>query len=183
MGIGTALYRKLERDAVAHGARVLDGFTSDEPSVGQVWFEHLGFCRRSNRLRAFYAELTDDVPGGEGMAEPTPGDCKQQTVLSEGWEPKEVHLPVDGDRWVGMSRVHRLPDGSFVNDLTDVDRDCRGRGVATAVKVKALEYARNKGGTWIRTHNDATNRPMLAVNRKLGYIPEPGMYRFSRTVS
>ncbi|HEY7850574.1 MAG TPA: hypothetical protein VIC27_10950, partial [Ktedonobacterales bacterium] len=28
-----------------------------------------------------------------------------------------------------------------------------------------------------RTNNDSQNAPMLAVNRKLGYQPQPGFYR------
>ena len=30
---------------------------------------------------------------------------------------------------------------------------------------------------YIRTNNDSNNAPMLAVNRKLGYKSEPGLYR------
>jgi hypothetical protein len=30
---------------------------------------------------------------------------------------------------------------------------------------------------FVRTDNDSKNAPMLAVNRKLGYKPEPGYYR------
>ena len=28
----------------------------------------------------------------------------------------------------------------------------------------------------IRTNNDSENAPILTVNRKLGYVPEPGFY-------
>lgn len=225
-GIGTMLYRELERYAAANGATMLDGYTRDEPGVGQIWAERLGFQLQQHifesrlelsafnaeeyqetlsrlesgglrlttlaeypqddatleRLRVFYLALHRDVPGSAGMAEPTLEEFKQRIQYSECWEPRQVHLAVDGDRWAGLSFVCRLPDGSYVNDLTAVHKDYRGRGVATAVKVKALEYARAQGGTWIRTHNDGSNHPMLAVNRKLGYRPEPGIYRYSRPI-
>lgn len=135
-----------------------------------------------DRLRAFYTALHRDVPGTESMAEPSLDQFKQRTIHAVGWEPQQVHLAVEGDRWAGLSFVCPLPDGTFVNDLTAVHPEYRGRGVATAVKVKALAYAQAKGGSWIRTHNDASNRPMLAVNRKLGYRPEPGIFRFSKPV-
>jgi hypothetical protein len=36
--------------------------------------------------------------------------------------------------------------------------------------------AKKEGMSTIRTNNDSENAPMLAVNGKLGYIPEPGFY-------
>jgi len=32
----------------------------------------------------------------------------------------------------------------------------------------------------MRTHNDSQNGPMLAVNRMLGYRPEPGFYAMEK---
>lgn len=62
------------------------------------------------------------------------------------------------------------------NMITGVDRAHRGRGVALALKLLSIEYARRCGADYIRTHNDAENAPILAINRKLGYQPQPGLY-------
>lgn len=55
-------------------------------------------------------------------------------------------------------------------------RDYRGRGLAQALKLQTVLLARRAGMRTIRTNNDSLNAPMLAVNRKLGYRPEPGYY-------
>jgi hypothetical protein len=34
----------------------------------------------------------------------------------------------------------------------------------------------------MRTNNDSKNEPMLAVNRKVGYKPEPGYLRYRKSV-
>ena len=47
----------------------------------------------------------------------------------------------------------------------------RGRGHALAAKLASIEWAAANGVTRMVTYNDATNAPMLAVNRRLGYVP------------
>jgi GNAT superfamily N-acetyltransferase len=60
--------------------------------------------------------------------------------------------------------------------MTGVEREYRGRGLATALKLLAVRCARRYGAAYLRTNNDSQNAPMLAVNRKLGFVPEPGKY-------
>jgi GNAT superfamily N-acetyltransferase len=62
--------------------------------------------------------------------------------------------------------------------ITGVDRPYRGRGLALALKLRTIRLARRYGAAYIRTHNDSENAPMLALNRKLGYQPEPGLQLF-----
>jgi GNAT superfamily N-acetyltransferase len=56
-------------------------------------------------------------------------------------------------------------------------RDFRGHGLAQALKLQTILLAKKEGMRYIRTNNDSNNAPMLAINRKLGYQPEPGAYR------
>lgn len=65
---------------------------------------------------------------------------------------------------------------------TGVDRACRGRKLALALKLLAVEAARRHGAPYMRTHNDSANAPMLAVNRNMGYSPAPGYYRLLKSV-
>lgn len=91
-------------------------------------------------------------------------------------------LAVDGERWVALSSVVRREDGGFFTGFTGVEREYRGRGLALATKVVALEYARSAGAREIFTSNHSVNAPMLAVNRKLGYVPEPGWFQLAKPV-
>ena len=107
--------------------------------------------------------------------------------------------PVDTipyDEWVAHVLGHPLfsADGSFVamvdgtaaavslvtadlesgrahNMFTGTLRAYRGRGLARAVKLASLRWAREHGIITMATHNDETNATMLAINRGLGYRP------------
>lgn len=58
----------------------------------------------------------------------------------------------------------------------------RGRGIAQALKIVAWRTARRYGAKYLRTANDSMNAPMLAINRKMGYKPEPGRYLNLKTL-
>ena len=83
-----------------------------------------------------------------------------------------------GDHWVGLSAIAFYPEDNYAfNAFTGVLPEYRGRGLATVLKLHAIRLARKLGARYIRTSNDSQNAPMLAVNRKLGYKPEPGFYQ------
>lgn len=64
--------------------------------------------------------------------------------------------------------------------FTGVDPAWHGKGIALALKVLAIDCARRYGADYISTNNDSENAPMLAINRTLGYQPQPGFYRMLR---
>ena len=49
----------------------------------------------------------------------------------------------------------------------------RGKGIATALKLRALRALREKGVTLYGTTNDEANAPMRGINKRLGYEPDP----------
>jgi hypothetical protein len=66
---------------------------------------------------------------------------------------------------------------SFYNLMTGVMPEYRGRKIAQASKLVTIRFAREQGADTIATNNASNNAPMLAINRKLGYVPLPGVYR------
>jgi predicted GNAT superfamily acetyltransferase len=87
-------------------------------------------------------------------------------------------LALDGDRFVGLAAVGYFAEtNSMYNLMTGVDEAYRGRKLAQALKLRSIRYAQSCGADFIRTNNDSENGPMLAINRKLGYQPQPGLYR------
>jgi RimJ/RimL family protein N-acetyltransferase len=87
-------------------------------------------------------------------------------------------VAVEGDRWIGFATVNLVQaNGNAHNEMTGVRREYRGRDIALALKLLAIRYARSIGAREITTSNDSLNAPMLAVNRKLGYIPQNGQYK------
>jgi RimJ/RimL family protein N-acetyltransferase len=100
-------------------------------------------------------------------------------VAGASWfDPHGQILALDGDAFVGLGAVGYFSQSrSASNMITGVARAYRGRHIALALKLLGIRYARAKGALAIRTGNDSQNAPMLAINRKLGYRPEPGIYR------
>ena len=82
-----------------------------------------------------------------------------------GWDPKAIFLAVaaPGDAWVGVVT-------GLEWYFTGVHPDWRGRGLATALKVRCLAEAKRRGMTLTETENHEDNAAMLAVNRKLGFV-------------
>lgn len=55
--------------------------------------------------------------------------------------------------------------------------------ICLALKIMAVRFARQHGARQVRTDNDSLNAPILAINLKMGYQPQPGNYflvRWSR---
>ena len=90
-------------------------------------------------------------------------------------------LAADGDKIIGLSAVgYDANTNSMENMMTGVLAACRGSKIAQALKVLALKFAKSYGADSIITYNDSQNKPMLAVNNKLGYIRQVGEYHMVR---
>lgn len=104
-------------------------------------------------------------------------------VFGAGWfRPDGQIFAADGDAWIGMAAVGEVSPGKMHNMMTGVLREYRGRHIAFALKLLAIEFCRRRNAHSLETGNDSTNAPMLAINRKLGYRPEPGKYRLEKSL-
>lgn len=135
------------------------------------------------KLYEVNATTDEDVPGWTG-----PGlsfEEFNEWVYEAGWyRPDGQLFAADGDCWVGICAVRLYPEThQAFNVHTGVIRAYRRRHIALALKLAAIRYARSQGARSLSTHNDSTNGPMLALNRKLGYVPEPGRYTLRRILS
>ena len=115
-----------------------------------------------------------DQPGSAGSL--APFEEYARTVFGAAWFRPELQLlAADGDRWVGLAVVGYFAEHALAyNMMTGVARAYRGRKIAQALKLLAIERALRCGATVMRTNNDSANAVMLAINRKLGYMPAPG---------
>jgi mycothiol synthase len=79
----------------------------------------------------------------------------------------EIQAPVD----VGVNAAHAGTVAS--TEDTAVRREHRGRGVGLAIKAESLRLliAERPDVRQVTTTNAAENEPMLAINRRLGFVP------------
>jgi GNAT superfamily N-acetyltransferase len=132
-----------------------------------------------NRFWDFWWELVTDVPGMKGKPRP---DNDRMIALLKDYDKKGFILAVDGDQWIAMSMIVKENEDVYYNSMTGVDQRYRGKGLAQAVKIKAIEFALQNKVKYIRTHNNSKNAPMLFVNRKLGYEEKPGIYGLTKRI-
>lgn len=119
-----------------------------------------------------------DIPGREQTFAAFE-QYSQRKFASGRYRPELQLIAADGDQWVGMAALWSM-GSALENGMTGVLASHRGRQIALALKLLAIETAKQHGFTRLVTNNDSENGPMLAVNRKLGYKPEPGVYLMKR---
>jgi GNAT superfamily N-acetyltransferase len=78
---------------------------------------------------------------------------------------------VDGEPAAVSMLVVDLENGRAANMFTGTLPRFRGRGLGLAVKLASIAWAKEHGITSMATTNDERNAPMLAINRRLGYVP------------
>lgn len=84
------------------------------------------------------------------------------------------YLAIIDGVYAGVSVLYKAAAGDWLRQgLTGVRRPFRGRGLATALKLNTIAYARAHRAREIRTWNATDNAPIVAINEKLGFIRQP----------
>ena len=148
--------------------------------------EQLGNSQEAQRkLYALNDMTSSETPGSEGVhAWLSFEDFQTRVCQSDWYKPAGQMLVIDsttGD-WVGLSAITRFEGADYAYNLhTGVDKRYRGRKLAQAVKITALRYAREAlGVTEVRTNHNSRNLPMIAIDRKFGYVDMVGRFGMER---
>jgi mycothiol synthase len=128
-------------------------------------------------------ELTQDVSSPEPLTALSFENWEKQTLESPGFAPDGQYIALDRGRWVGMSALWTAqgePEKLYTG-LTGVVRSHRRKGIATALKVHGLGFARRYGAKVVETDNEENN-PMYLLNVKLGFKPQPAWIDFEKRI-
>lgn len=152
--------------------RTLAELKRDDPA----WLEH---------VHELYVQLERDVPSDLEYVPPSLETFRRTELEAEGADHQAFFVALDGDRWVGVSELRRRQavDGVLEQHLTGVLRSHRRRGIARALKVRGIAWAREGGYRTIRTTSATTNVPMLTLNERLGFRRGQAWIVFRRTMT
>jgi mycothiol synthase len=119
------------------------------------------------------APMWEDVP----WATPTPHwpyeKFKQMAVDSGKIVQDATIVAFDGDTIAAFTLTGKQGTDRGYTWMTGTRRDYRGRGLATALKLKMLAAAKVGGLRAVLTTNDEANQAMRGINAKLGYVMLP----------
>jgi RimJ/RimL family protein N-acetyltransferase len=89
------------------------------------------------------------------------------------YDPEGVILAVSNDEWVGMATTSLCEaEGYAFSEMTGVLASHRGRGIAMAMKLLAIRFARSSGYRCLRTFHHPDNENAIGMNRRLGFVDE-----------
>lgn len=135
------------------------------------------------RYLNFVADRLTETPDLAGNPRWPLTEVRSLLRLDTDPRPDWLFLAVEpGGEWLGTTALIRFKHLNMAyNELTATHPEARGRGLALPLKLHAIREAQAEGLSVMRTNNHSLNAPMLAVNRKLGFVQQLGKYemRFS----
>ncbi len=144
--------------------------------------QHDPQCHR--KLYALLTAVVADMPAPDRFTPLDFEDFMKQTVLHPNCLQDGYLIASDEERYVGLSNVFKSEKqtGDLHQMDTGVLREYRGRGIAMALKLEVIRFAKRYGANVIKTWNDSTNEGMLAINQKLGFQRHVGWIMFENNL-
>lgn len=129
-----------------------------------------------------FGQIERDIPMPHPEP-PTPFEEYANYYQGDDFRPDSWAIAVDeAAGYVGMCVVNvmrKRPYGLFAG-ITGVVRSHRRRKIATALKIRSIQYAQQNGFTTIYTNNEENN-PMFQLNLDLGFEPIPAWAYYEKT--
>ncbi len=187
---GFALHIRDQRSAIVPAAFDLAPFAGAEARLAAEGITIKSYPElgddpdRDRKLYDLEMSVLPDIPGHDDFT-PPPFESWKKEVIDGPMLIKDIYLVAvaqDGD-YAGMTCLwgDRASDMLFTG-LTGVHRNYRRKGIATALKVRAITWAQGTGCSRINTDNAETN-PMLQLNYALGFRPLPAFVSYKKKLN
>lgn len=129
---------------------------------------------QERKLYTMTQELLADMPRVEPHDPPPFELWRERSLRSPRFLPELNLIALDGEAFIGLSNFwgDDTP-GRVSTGLTGVLAAYRRRGIATALKLRAVSAAKAAGFRSTITWNADENTGMLGINHRLGFVQRP----------
>lgn len=119
-------------------------------------------------------ELNADVPSPEPHTRIEKSIWLSAFLKNPSLIPDAYLFAVQGKEYIGVTMLFSSQGNSdLYTGLTAVKRGYRRQGIALALKLKSIAWAKQNGYPLIKTWNEANNQGMLGINARLGFVRQP----------
>ncbi len=133
------------------------------------------------KLYELHEDVMEDVPLPDEYTRTDYDRFIEKLFNHPRYFPEAYILAIKEEEFVGMSsHWFNEKENTLFTGLTGVGEDHRGEGIATAMKVKAIDVAKKKGIEKIKTMNETRNEDILHINKKMGFEKKPAWVDFEK---
>ncbi|MGI4792315.1 MAG: GNAT family N-acetyltransferase [Janthinobacterium lividum] len=129
-------------------------------------------------------ELNADVPSPDPHTPMEKDVWRRRFMENPNLLPDAYLFAVHGDAYVGVTMLFSSQGNTnLYTGLTAVKREYRRKGIALALKLRAIAWAKAQGHPLIKTWNESNNRGMLGINEQLGFVRQPAWLDMVKTLA
>ena len=139
---------------------------------------------RDTKLHRLDWEVFQDVPGSQDLTQLDLAAYLQHAINSPKILPDGFFIAVDNGEYVGLCVFEADPGSeSLVQGITGVKSSHRHKRIATAMKIRGIQFAKENGNSQIRTCNEVGNEAILAINERLGFVKQRTWIKYEKRIA
>lgn len=152
-------------------------------SVGELQRERTDVDALQRELYELGVELGHDIPRPDPIPMPSYEVVRDVFFTAQMFDRDASVVAVRDGRIVALTITAPRGPGISYTNMTGTVRPDRGKGIAMALKVKALKVLKARGDRLFGTTNDEQNAPMRGINARLGYVADPPRIELEKTLA
>lgn len=135
---------------------------------------------RDRKLYDLKWEIEQDIPYPGEISKPSFESFRDNFLRAPDFVTDGSFVAVDDGQYVGLVFHVSGSPALLIVEVTGTARAYRRRGIAQALKLKSMAWAKQAGFASLLVNNDLSNAGMLAINDKLGFERQPALILLQR---
>jgi mycothiol synthase len=138
---------------------------------------------RDRKLYDLLWEIRQDFPDIDAATRETFEEFKNKQLGDPKLLPDGYFVAVQAGAYLGLATHTTFGARSDTIRIgqTGVARAARRRGIALALKLRAIAWAKERGARYLRTVNESSNTGILSINERMGFEKRPAWIDLVKT--